>query len=53
LFEITLFLATPGDGTDGLGLIVFAIPHPRHAIAGLLAHDPADIIEEFRFALRP
>ena len=39
--EVAIFGAGPGGGAHGLGLIVFRIACPGHAIAGPLANDAA------------
>ena len=44
--EITLLGPGPRDRPHAFGLVVFGIAHPRHAVAGLLADDPADFLEQ-------
>ncbi len=53
LFEIPILESGPGDRAYGPGFIVFGIPHPGHAIPGLIANNAAYIIEQGLFVNRP
>src|SRR5271165_7491932 len=44
--EISLLGPGPRDRAHALGLVVLGIGHPRHAVARLLADDPADFFEQ-------
>ena len=43
----------PDHGAHRLGLIVFRVPYPSHAVAGLFANSAADVDEQPPLVLRP
>ena len=49
LGEIPVLDPGPRHGTHGLGLVIPGIAHPGHAVAGLVADDAADVVEERLF----
>src|SRR5208337_890166 len=51
--EIPIFDPSPGDRTHGLGFIVLGISDPSHAVAGLIANDAADVVEQCLLVHRP
>ena len=49
LREIAFLDPGPGHGANGPGIIVLGIPHPGHGVAGHLADDATDVVEQDLF----
>ena len=53
LIDIAVIESGASDGAHRLGFVVFGKSHPRHVVAGLVANNSADVVEQGLFVHRP
>ncbi|MGD0564887.1 MAG: hypothetical protein ABSA66_17585 [Roseiarcus sp.] len=53
LFDISVIESGPGDRAHRHGVVVFGKSHPHHVVAGLVASNSADVVEQGLLVDRP